>query len=119
MNNPDTDLIFPLRVLPSIADAHDAEWKALVDFTVSAAADEVDRLSVVLTMARLSGCVSCNSDSFRAMRGCTQCALQTIRRQHMSGVDLRKQVTQNRKEVESYLKNRSSLYMKNDGKIVD
>jgi len=28
----------------------------------------------------LAGCVSCNSDSYRAMRGCTQCSCQVVRR---------------------------------------
>lgn len=104
MNNPDTELIFPLRVAPLIADSHDAEWKALVEFVVSVEADTLDQLGFVLTMARLAGCASCNSDSFRAMRGCTQCAIQTIRRQHLKGSDLRSMFKQNRLEVENYTK---------------
>jgi hypothetical protein len=31
-------------------------------------------------MIRLDGCLSCETDSYRAMRGCILCAQQTIRR---------------------------------------
>ena len=106
MNNPDTDLIFPLRVTPFLINSHDAEWKALVEYISSNEGDIADQFGFVLTMVRLAGCVSCNSDSFRAMRGCTQCALQTIRRQHSSGFELKMMFEQNRAEVEKYLKKR-------------
>jgi hypothetical protein len=31
-------------------------------------------------MIRLNGCLSCETDSYRAMRGCAACAVQTLRR---------------------------------------
>jgi len=105
MNNPDTELVFPLRVIPVIIDSTDADWRALAEFVISEEADTLDQLGFVLTMARLAGCASCNSDSFRAVRGCTQCALQTVRRQHPKGANIRTLFEQNRTEVEIYLKN--------------
>jgi hypothetical protein len=103
MNNPDTDLIFPLRALPLIEDAKDVEWKRLVEFIRSDAAALEDRLCLVLLLVRLAGCASCDSNSYRAMRGCSQCAIQTIRRQRVSGNDLRAQFEQNRVEINQYL----------------
>lgn len=34
----------------------------------------------MLMMIRLDGCLTCHADSYRAMRGCTLCAQQTITR---------------------------------------
>ena len=34
----------------------------------------------MLMMVRLNGCVGCETDSYRAMRGCAACAQQTLRR---------------------------------------
>jgi hypothetical protein len=34
----------------------------------------------MLMMIRMNGCVSCETDSYRAMRGCAACAIQTLRR---------------------------------------
>jgi hypothetical protein len=31
-------------------------------------------------MIKLGGCSTCNADSFRGRRGCTQCSKQTIKR---------------------------------------
>ncbi len=119
MNNPDTDLIFPLRVLPLIADSHDTEWKKLAKLACADGSDALDKLGLVLTMVKLAGCVSCNSDSFRAIRGCSQCAAQTIRRQRAGNGELMQLFLQNRKEVESYLENRSKQNERNNGKIDD
>jgi len=106
MYNPDTEIIFPLRVLPLIADTHDANWKALVASVCARDADALQKMGLVLTLARLAGCASCNSDSFRAMRGCTLCAQQTMRRQHISGNELRHLFDQNCIEVQKYISSR-------------
>jgi hypothetical protein len=37
-----------------------------------------DVLAFSLLMIRLDGCLTCQADSYRAMRGCTACAQQTI-----------------------------------------
>ncbi len=42
----------------------------------------------MLMMVRLNGCVGCETDSFRAMRGCTACAQQTLRRYKGSDAEL-------------------------------
>ena len=34
----------------------------------------------MLLMIRINGCMACETDSYRAMRGCTACAHQTLRR---------------------------------------
>lgn len=80
MYNPDTELLFPSRVIPALRDLRGKNWGKLVDKVSNQETIQPDHLAFVLLMVRLDGCVSCNADSFRAMRGCTQCAAQNIRR---------------------------------------
>jgi len=40
------------------------------------------RLAFILMMARLVACTSCQGDSHRAQIGCTQCAVQSVKRFH-------------------------------------
>lgn len=78
--NNDTDLMFPLRVIPQLRNIRGDQWKALIDEILLEDATIVSQSAFTLMMVRLSGCQSCSVDSFRGMRGCTQCARQTIRR---------------------------------------
>ena len=103
MYNQDTEVLFPPRVIPTLRSMHGEEWKRLVDRVLSPEAAPAELYAFVLMMVRQCGCVGCNADSFRAMRGCTQCAKQTVRR--FKGTD-REIVEQYRlvlKEVETYI----------------
>lgn len=104
MYNPDTELLFPLRVLPQLRGLRGDEWKRLVDQVSSPQASRAEKSALVLMMVRMGGCVSCNSDSFRAMRGCTVCARQTVRRFKGSDFELTEQHQQYKKELEQFLK---------------
>jgi len=64
-----TDLLLPLRVIPILADLRGQEWQELTQRITTGAASLSDQVGFGLMMVRLSGCVSCNSDSYRAMRG--------------------------------------------------
>lgn len=103
MYNADTELLFPSRVISSLRNLRGDAWRDLVDRVDALPQDSVDHLAFVYMMVRLGGCVSCNADSFRAMRGCTQCARQTIRRYRGSDQELIAQYQQARQEVETQL----------------
>ena len=104
MYNSDTDLLFPLRVIPALRTARGAEWQQFVDDLSAETVSTADQAAFVYMMVRLGGCVGCNADSFRAMRGCTQCARQTIKRYRGSDQDLIEAFHQAQREVETYLK---------------
>ena len=106
MYNDDTELLFPLRVIPHLAGLRNSPWRDLVERVSSTDVSEVEQYAFVLMMTRLGGCVTCNADSFRAMRGCTVCANQTIRRFRGSDKDLLEQYAQCKKEVENFIKKR-------------
>lgn len=99
MYNSDTELLFPSRVIPDLRDLRNKPWRELVDRVAGKDPHDPDLLAFVLTMVEVNGCSSCNSDSFRAMRGCTQCSLQNTRRFKGPDGDLLKIFNQARKEL--------------------
>jgi hypothetical protein len=77
-------LLFPVQLIPKLRDLRGPVWQSLVD-RVLEKIDLVgetgeDCLALSLTMIRVNGCVPCETDSYRAMRGCEACTLQTLRR---------------------------------------
>jgi hypothetical protein len=108
MYNPDTELLFPLRVIPSLKAVRGEEWAALVEKVHSGDCTRIEMYAFVLMMVRLGGCVSCNSDSFRAMRGCTACSKQSVKRFRGNDLDLLEQYRQVQKEVEQFLKKQAA-----------
>ncbi len=88
MLNTDTELLFPIRVIPSLRELRGERWLALIDRLTSNDTDETELIAFSLMMVRMGGCAGCNADSFRAMRGCTHCALLTVKRFKGSDEDL-------------------------------
>jgi hypothetical protein len=103
MYNSDTELLFPLRVVPSLDEIRGVEWQALLDRVSAPNAPIADQVGFVLLMVRMAGCVGCNADSFRAMKGCTQCARQNIKRHRGTDQELIDLFEQTRKEAEIFL----------------
>jgi len=75
-----TEIMFPPNVIPALAEASGPAWRWLVDKVAVLEHTHPESLAFSLMMIRLNGCLDCETDSFRAMRGCTACALQTVRR---------------------------------------
>ncbi|MCE1255521.1 MAG: hypothetical protein LWX83_18475 [Anaerolineae bacterium] len=107
MYNTDTELLYPMRVTPMLRNIREAEWAQLVDRVTSRDADSNEQVAFTLMMVKLDGCANCNTDSFRAMRGCTQCARQNIKRFRGNDQELIKQFAQAKSEVDRYLKSRN------------
>jgi hypothetical protein len=102
MYNSDTELLFPIRVIPTLSPLRNEMWRELVARISSPQVDPSEQLAFVLMMVRLGGCVTCSSDSFRAMRGCTQCAWQTIRRYRGTDQALLEQYELARRDVQEH-----------------
>lgn len=101
MYNEDTDLIFPNRVISTLGELRGVSWKKLVDDVASKDLDSDDQLAFVLMMAKIDGCMTCNADSFRAMKGCTLCAQDAIRRFRGEDKELMKLYSDAQKDVVS------------------
>ncbi|MHB0987480.1 MAG: hypothetical protein ACYC3P_02300 [Bellilinea sp.] len=103
MYNSDTELMFPLRVVPQLTGQRGEKWKALVERISAADSSPVEQAAFTLMMVRLSACQGCSVDSFRGMRGCTACAKQTVKRYRGTDADLDGQYQQAYKDVEQHL----------------
>ncbi|TVR22173.1 MAG: hypothetical protein EA396_06710 [Anaerolineaceae bacterium] len=82
------ELLFPRYVIPSLRNLRGAAWAELVDRVWALDECHAESLAFMLMMIRLNGCMSCETDSFRAMRGCATCAQQMLRRYKGTDDDL-------------------------------
>lgn len=78
--NKDTELIFPTRVISTLKGLKGEIWDSLINEVDIMTINSNEKRAFVLMMAKIGSCNSCSADSFRAMRGCTQCAKQNISR---------------------------------------
>ncbi|MDQ7028205.1 MAG: hypothetical protein Q9P44_21890 [Anaerolineae bacterium] len=74
------DILFPRHVIPSLKNLRSNVWAALVERVSALPETHEETIAFMLLMIRLNGCLACETDSYRAMRGCTACAQQTLRR---------------------------------------
>ena len=101
-----TEILFPPYVIPLLRDACGPEWRKLVDRVAALEEAHPDSLAFSLMMIRLDGCLECETDSFRAMRGCAACALQTVRRYRNNEHELLRLYQAALKDVQDYLARR-------------
>jgi hypothetical protein len=80
MYQNDAEMLFPSRVISLLRNLRGQEWQQLVDHVLCQVAGSIEEQAFGLMMIRLDGCLTCHADSYRAMRGCTLCAQQTITR---------------------------------------
>jgi hypothetical protein len=99
----DNDLLFPPSTIPRIRNSRGREWQILVDRVKILPEDHVENLAFCLAMIRFNGCMACETDSYRAMRGCTACALQTLRRHKGPDSDILGLFDEALEEMQAYL----------------
>jgi hypothetical protein len=103
MYNPDTELIFPSRIIPTLRDLRGEDWQNIVDRANDQSYTALDHLAFVLLMVKLAHCDTCQVDSYRALNGCTLCAKRTIERFQGSDEDLLVLYTESREEIREYI----------------
>jgi len=106
MFNSDTELLFPLRVLPDIKGIRSETWAKMVDQASGKKSHGIDQFGMELLLVKLAGCVNCDSDSFRAMKGCEFCMRQALRRFKGSDAELQRMYEQSKKEIGKYCKDK-------------
>lgn len=80
MQSNEIDLLFPSKAIGSLSKIRSEDWEKLINDVEDLEPEDPNRIAFVLMMVRLGGCTSCQSDSFRAMRGCILCSNTTIKR---------------------------------------
>ena len=103
MYQSDTEMLFPSRVIPSLRNLRGKVWRDLVERVATEEEGSPDNLAFCLMMIRLDGCLTCHSDSYRALRGCTSCAQQAINRFKGTDYDLVRQFRRARADVERHI----------------
>ena len=76
----ENELLFPANIIPRLHRNRGAAWQSLVEQVSDLPEDHPESLAFSLMMIKLNGCLNCETDSYRAMRGCTACTQQTLRR---------------------------------------
>ncbi len=95
-------LLFPHHVIPSLRDLRGPDWAALVDHVCSLPTRHEETLAFMLMMIHIDGCLTCETDSYRAMRGCTACAVQALRRFKGTDAELMAAYDRALKQVRDY-----------------
>jgi len=106
MNNPDTEILFPMRVIPSLRDQRGDDWSKLVDLIDNLPEWDPSKIAFSSMVMKLAGCLGCSADSFRALRGCTQCSKIVIKRYKGSDKDLLNLFSDSKVEIERILEKR-------------
>lgn len=106
MIHEDTDVIFPPRIIPLLMDLRENEWYELVEQISDLPSTHPKRLAFVFLMTKLCGCSTCHADSFRAMRGCTYCSTQAVKRNRGDDRELIIGFDEAFKEIQLYLENK-------------
>lgn len=106
MNTSATEIILSPRCFPFLRDLADDTWAQLVDQVNMLEPYHTQRLAFELLIVHWCGCVNCQADSYRAMQGCVQCAIQAVRRMRNTQTDLLVLFTDAMSEIETYMENK-------------
>lgn len=96
-------LLISPAVIGRLRNERGPRWQELVDRVVSLPQDDPESLALTLTLIRINGCLNCETDSYRAMRGCTACARQMLHRFKGSDDQLLERYQEALAEVRAYL----------------
>jgi hypothetical protein len=104
MQNGSIDLLFPSRAIEPLRKLRGERWENLINDLIEKEPASPERIAFVLFMVRLGSCTTCQSDSFRAMRGCILCSSNTIKRYKGDDQNLLDLYDIAEKEIMKYLK---------------
>lgn len=104
MYQSDTEILFPMRVAPDLVELRGKGWKHLVSDVLGEPEASLNQLAFNLLLIRLSGCLTCHTDSYRAMRGCTICATQVIKRFKGDDTDLESYFDRAKGDIQRYVR---------------
>ena len=109
MVNRDYEILFPTHAIEALRASRGDKWKELIEHIRQLETNTPDRIAFTLMMARLGSCTTCQSDSFKAMRGCSRCATQMIERFRGSDQDLLKLFEKAQADISRFLENKPVL----------
>ncbi len=75
---PDSEILFPPRCIEQLGDLRGPKWQALVRHVITLPHSHEEVVAFGLMMIRLSSCLTCDLDSYRASLGCCTCARRSV-----------------------------------------
>jgi len=100
---PDSEILFPPRCIPKLRNLRGGKWAKLIDRLSRLSDQHEDVLAFSLMMIKLSSCLTCDLDSYRASLGCCTCARRTVAGFKGSDEEMIALFEENREEVREYL----------------
>ncbi len=104
LHNYEIDLLFPSRAIEPLRKLRGEQWEQLVTSLIDLDPGHPERVAFVLFMVRIGGCTTCQSDSYRAMRGCILCSSNTIKRYKGNDQNLIDLYNEAKKDISKYMK---------------
>ena len=99
-----TDLLFPPHLFLSLGELRGPAWQDLVCSISKLSESSLEQAAIVLLIARLANCSSCNGNSQRAALGCADCSKQALKRFHGSDQELVQAYETAKLDVNAYLR---------------
>ena len=107
---PKAEIIFPPKLIPHLRDLRGDEWRVLVDRVTPLSEMDPASLAFSLLLIRLDGCLKCYAGSYKFMRGCQLCAVQTITQYKGSDSQLLKEYQRAQVDIDDYLSGRRRVF---------
>ncbi|MCO6449281.1 MAG: hypothetical protein J5I90_00705 [Caldilineales bacterium] len=100
---PKAEVLFPSPLIRRLSDLRGPLWDELIDRVAKLPETDPDNLAFCLLMIRLNGCLKCYSGSYKFMRGCEACAIQSVMQFKGEDEELIELYAQAQQEIEEYL----------------
>jgi hypothetical protein len=113
------ELFFPHSAIPSLRKLRGEKWRGLVEDVLKLPETHENTLAFMLMMVRLNGCMACETDSYRAMRGCAACTVQTLRRYKGDDDELLEFYQQALEDVQMFARQNASHGVMQNGALVE
>lgn len=104
MMYPRSEILFPHRCVDSLKDMRGSEWQELVEHIAELPDTHEESLAFALMMIKLTGCLNCDLDSYKASLGCCTCAKRAINAFKGSDKALLRKLEEAKEELAEYLK---------------
>ena len=103
MMYPRSEILFPHRCVSALKRMRGPEWQKLVDRIEGLPDTHADSLAFALMMIKLTGCLNCDLDSYKASLGCCTCAKRAINAFKGSDKVLLRKFEEAKVELDEYL----------------
>ncbi|NOZ51047.1 MAG: hypothetical protein GXP37_13535 [Chloroflexi bacterium] len=100
---PKAEILFPPSLISSLRNLREQGWADLVDRVSKLSEIDLDTLAFCLLMIRINSCLKCYSGSYKFMRGCEACAMQSITQFKGDETDLLQLYAHAQADIQNYL----------------